>query len=185
MDAVAVKEGISQTLCLSFHVAGEEYAIGILQGKEIIEFATLTRVPKTPTSVRGVINLRGNVVPVVDLATKFGLPETRVTKRTCIIIVEVELEGERTVMGVMADAVSQVIELQPEDIEAAPTFGAGVGVDHLLGMGKMGKKLVLILDIDKVLSAEDLLGEAAALEVEGRFIQGDGVSTQAEEAVLL
>ena len=171
-----------QTQYLTFHLAGEEYAVGILQVKEIIEFGALTQVPKTPTFVRGVINLRGNVVPVVDLAVKLSLPETRVSQRTCIVIVEVDLDGELTVMGVMADAVSQVIELQPGDIEAPPTIGAGVGVDYLLGMGKAGNKFVLILDIDKVLSPEELL--AAAPKEEGRFIQHEGESTQAEEAVV-
>jgi purine-binding chemotaxis protein CheW len=174
-----------QTQYLTFHLAGEEYAAGILQVKEIIEYDEITMVPKTPPSIRGVINLRGSVVPVVDLAVKFNLPATGVTNRTCIIIVEVDLDGERTVMGLMTDAVSQVIELKAGDIKAPPTMGEGVSVDYLLGMGKAGKKFILILDIDKVLSAEKLLGAAAALEDEGRFIQEDGVLPQGEEAGLL
>jgi purine-binding chemotaxis protein CheW len=185
MDTVAVREGIDQTQCLSFHVAGEEYAIGILQVKEIIEYDEITMVPKTPPSIRGVINLRGSVVPVVDLAVKFGLPATGVTKRTCIVIVEVDLEGEPTVMGVMADAVSQVIEFQTEDIEAPPSFGTGVDVDYLRGMGKVGKKFVLLLDIDKVLSAEELEAVAslqASEEEAEATTQPEGEATVGEEA---
>src|SRR5260221_6026244 len=94
---------------LGFYIAGEEYAIGILRVKEILEYDTITTVPGTPSSMRGVINLRGSVVPVVDLAVKFGLAESLVTKRTCIVVVELDLEGQRTVIGVMADSVSQVI----------------------------------------------------------------------------
>jgi purine-binding chemotaxis protein CheW len=147
---------------LGFYIGGEEYAIGILRVKEILEYDTITKVPGTPTSVRGVINLRGSVVPVVDLAVKFGLPETVVTKRTCIVVVEVDLDGDRTVMGVLADAVSQVVDLGASDIEPPPAFGTRVHVDYLLGMGKAGKKFILILDIDRVLSIGELQAAAAA-----------------------
>ncbi len=157
-----VKHAVDQTQYLTFHLAGEEYAIGILRVKEIIEYDALTKVPMMPPSIRGVINLRGNVVPVVDLAVKFGLPESPITKRTCIIIVEVELDGERTVLGVVADAVSQVIDLLPQEIEPPPAFGTQVRVDYLQGMGKAGKKFVLILDVDQVLSAHELLAAASA-----------------------
>lgn len=163
----AMQNVVEQTQYLTFHLAGEEYAVGILQVKEIIEYGTLTKVPQTPASIRGVINLRGNVVPVVDLALKFGLSPSPVTERTCIVIVEVELEGERTVMGVIADAVSQVIELLPQDIHAPPAFGTRVRVDFLRGMGKAGKKFVLLLDIDKVLFAEELQAGAALQAMKG------------------
>ncbi len=159
----AVMETADQTQHLTFHLAGEEYAIGILRVKEIIEFGVVTKVPGTPPFIRGVINLRGSVVPVVDLAVKFGLPESPVTRRSCIVIVEVELEGEQTVMGVVADAVSQVLDLRPEDIEAPPAFGTRVRVEYLRGLGKLGKKFALILDVDRVLSADDLRA-AASLE---------------------
>ena len=145
-----------QTQYLGFVVADEEYAIGILRVREILEYDTITKVPTTPPSIRGVINLRGRVVPVVDLAVKLGLPESEVMKRTCIVVVEVDLEGERTVMGVLADAVSQVIDLPASEVEPPPSFGTRVRVDCLLGMGRAGKKFVLLLDIDKVLSAEEL-----------------------------
>ncbi len=117
------------------------------------------------------INLRGRVVPVVDLAVKLGLPESPITKRTCVVVVEVDLEGERTVMGVLADAVSQVLDLPASEIEPPPPFGPRVRVDCLLGMGRAGKKFVLLLDIDKLLSTDELavaaqVAEAAAAEGE-------------------
>ncbi len=146
---------------LTFYLAGEEYALGILRVKEILEYDTLTTVPQTPPWIRGVINLRGSVVPVVDLAVKFGLPPTPVTKRTCIVIVEVTLAGQPTVMGILADAVSQVMDLATADIAAPPTFGTAVRVDFLQGMGKVGTKFVLILDVDQVLAAPELLAAGA------------------------
>jgi purine-binding chemotaxis protein CheW len=152
----ALQEALQETQYLTFALAGEAYALGILRVREILEYDTLTTVPQTPPCIRGVINLRGSVVPVVDLAVKFGLPPTAITKRTCIIIVEVDLEGTQTVMGVMADAVSQVMDLAPADIEAPPAFGTQVRVDYLRGMGKVGKKFVLLLDIDRVLAAAEL-----------------------------
>lgn len=147
---------------LTFFLADEEYAIGIHRVKEIIEYTIVTKVPKVPEWVRGVINLRGNVVPVVDLAVRFGLAERPVTKTSCIVVVEVEQESERTVMGVVADSVNQVIELGQKDIEAPPAFGTNVRLDYLSGMGKLGQKFALILNIDSVLNAADLLAVASA-----------------------
>ena len=145
-----------QTQYLTFHLAGEEYALGILQVKEIITYGTLTKVPHTPASIRGVINLRGNVVPVVDLGVKFGLAASPITDRTCIVIVEANINDMQTVMGVVADSVSQVISMSRDSILPAPAFGTQVRVDYLRGMGKSGDKFVLVLDIDKVLGADDL-----------------------------
>jgi purine-binding chemotaxis protein CheW len=142
---------------LTFFLADEEYAITIQRVKEIIEYATVTKVPKVPQWIRGVINLRGNVVPVVDLAVRFGLDERPETKTTCIVIVEVEQDSERAVMGIITDAVNQVIDLAPADIEAAPAFGTRVRLEYLFGMGKLGKKFALILNIDRVLSNAELL----------------------------
>lgn len=140
------------TQYLSFQLAGEEFAFGILRVKEILEYDTITRVPSAPAAVRGVINLRGSVVPVVDLAVLFGLAPTAVTKRTCIVIVEVRVDGAELVMGVLADAVSQVIDLGPDAIEPSPAFGSRVRVEYLVGMGKVdARKFVLILDIDRLL----------------------------------
>ncbi|HYK39021.1 MAG TPA: chemotaxis protein CheW [Candidatus Eremiobacteraceae bacterium] len=150
-------ETAAQQQYLTYFLAEEEYGINIQRVKEIIEYTAITRVPKVPRWIRGVINLRGNVVPVVDLAVRFGLEERPVTKTTCIIIVEVQQETEKTVMGVIADAVNQVIALTPEEIEEPPAFGTRVRLEYLVGMGKLGKKFALILNIDRVLSAAELL----------------------------
>jgi purine-binding chemotaxis protein CheW len=140
---------------LTFQLGGEEFAFSILRVREILEYDTITRVPNAPGVVRGVINLRGSVVPVVDLALLFGLAPTEVTKRTCTVIVEAHLEGQELVMGVLADAVSQVVELGPDAIEPPPSFGTRARIEYVMGMGKLdARKFVLILDIDR------LLGEA-------------------------
>ena len=120
----------------------------VLRVREIIEYGDVTTVPGTPPHVRGVINLRGSVVPVVDLAVKLGRPESPLSRRTCIVIVEIGLEGERAVIGVVADAVSQVIESRRDDIEPPPAFGTGVRLDYLVGIAKTGTAFVLLLDID-------------------------------------
>ncbi len=153
----ATKEVIEQQQYLTFLLAGEEYAISILKVKEIIEYDTVTVVPKTPKWIRGVINLRGSVVPVVDLAVKFGLEERPVTKTSCIVIVDGQLENQNTTMGIVADAVSQVMDLAAEDIREVPEFGTRVQVNYLLGMAQLGKKFALLLDVDKVLSTDELL----------------------------
>jgi purine-binding chemotaxis protein CheW len=163
----------AQYLC--FRLAGEECAIGILRVREIIEYDTVTKVPSMPPWVRGVMNLRGAVVPVIDLTVKFGLPESPVTNRTCIVIAEVALDGEPAVMGIVVDAVSQVLELSQADIEPPPAFGAAVRVDYLLGLGKFGDRFVLLLDIDRVLSATELL-RAASLATQVVEPAGDGIA---------
>ena len=157
---------ISTVQYLTFLTAGEEYAIAIVKIQEIIEYEAVTTVPNTPVWIRGVTNLRGKVVPVVDLAVKFGMPAAGISKFSCIIITEVMFQGESLIMGVLADAVSQVIELSADEIEATPPFGTRVKTEYLLGMGALGKKFCLILDIDKVLSADELLAvsESAASE---------------------
>jgi len=158
----AMKETVGQEQYLTFLLTGEEYAISILKVKEIIEYDTVTTVPKTPRWVRGVINLRGAVVPVLDLGLKFGLEERPVTKTTCIVIVEGQVEGQSTLMGVMADAVSQVMDIAAGDVQEVPTFGTRIKVDYLQGMAQLGKKFVLLLDIDKVLSADEVQDLSAA-----------------------
>lgn len=158
---------------LAFALAGGDYAVGILKVKEILQYEEVTPVPSTPRSIRGVLNLRGSVVPVVDLAVKFGLPETPVTKRTCVLVIETALDGAPAIMGVMADAVSEVIELGADDVEEPPSFGTRVKVDYLLGMGKVGRKFVLLFDIDKVLSADER--DLAAAVLRGELTpEGDG-----------
>ena len=140
---------------LSFTIAGTDYGLPILMVKEILQFEETTRVPGTPASIRGVINVRGQVVPVVDLAVKFGRGETTISKRTCILVVEAAVGGERLTVGVLADAVNEVLDLPASEIEEPPTFGTNVKIDYLTGMGKVGKQFVLLLDADRVLSASE------------------------------
>jgi purine-binding chemotaxis protein CheW len=150
---------------LTFQLAGEEYGLDIMQVREIIEFGTLTRVPHTPATVRGVINLRGNVVPVIDLTLKFTGAPTAITRRSCIIIAEAVLGADRVVTGVIADAVSKVVELTDDEILPAPAFGTGVRVEYLLGMGRAGSKFLLLLDMDKVLSMKEATASPARNDV--------------------
>lgn len=156
---------VSVVQYLTFFTAGEEYAVNIGKVKEIVKYEAVTTVPNTPAWIRGVTNLRGTVVPVVDLAVKFGLAGSGISKFSCIIITEVLFQAEKLTMGVLADSVSQVIELSDGDIEETPPFGTRVKIEYLLGMGPLGKKFCLILDIDKVLSADEIL---AVTESTGR-----------------
>lgn len=142
---------------LTFMIGGEEYAVSLLKVKEIIEYDTVTQVPKTPEWIRGVINLRGSVVPVIDLAVKLRQAPSVAGKLTCIVITEVQSGDEAAVMGIMADSVRQVIDLRPQDVEEPPTFGTHIKVDYLLGMARSGKKFCLLLDTEKVLSTDELL----------------------------
>ena len=144
----------SRSQYLTFLLASEEYAVDVLSVKEIIEYGDVTTVPGTPVHVRGVINLRGSVVPVVDLAVKLGRAESPLSRRSCIVIVETSLRGERVVTGVVADAVNQVIEFSPDDIEPPPAFGTGVRLHYLDGIAKMGTAFVLVLNMDSVLGDE-------------------------------
>jgi purine-binding chemotaxis protein CheW len=146
---------------LSFVLCGEEYAVNILRVKEIIEYDALTRVPSMPPSVRGVINLRGRVVPVVDLAARFGLPESGVTRRSCIVMVELMDNEESVVLGIIADAVSQVLDLAPSEIEPAPSFGTAINSRFIEGMAETGggKKFVIILDVDRALNGTEMFGD--------------------------
>jgi len=156
---------------LTFFTAGEEYAFDLLKVKEIIEYTTITAVPNTPPWICGVTNLRGSVVPVVDLAVKFGLPASKVTKLSCIVVTEVQSGGDELTMGVLADSVSQVMDFSEDDIEDPPSFGTRVKVEYLLGMGPMGKKFCLILDIDKVLSTDELLAVTEILDEQNGTVQ--------------
>lgn len=141
---------------LTFLLGGEMFSIGILNIKEIIEYGQLTVVPMMPGFIRGVINLRGRVVPVIDLSVRFGRDSTTVGKRTCIVIVEVDLDGERHDIGVVVDAVSEVLAIPTGDIEPRPSFGAKIRTDFIKGMGKVNGRFVIILDADRVLSVEEM-----------------------------
>ena len=142
------------TQYLTFSLAGETFAIGILAIKEIIEFRGVTEVPMMPLSVRGVINLRGAVVPVLDLLARFGKARSTVGKRTCVVIVEMQLDDEPQVVGVMVDAVSEVLDIAAAEIEAAPNFGTRIGREFISGMGKVRGKFVILLDVARVLAVE-------------------------------
>lgn len=148
--AQAAKVSSVPTQYLTFTLGGETFAIGILAVKEIIEYTSLTDVPMMSQSIRGVINLRGAVVTVMDLSVCFGRASTPVSKRTCIIIVEVEGDAGRQVIGVVVDAVNAVLEIADSDIEPAPTFGAHIRNDFIEGIGKIGGRFVILLDIARV-----------------------------------
>lgn len=148
---------------LTFNLGMEVYGIEILKVQEIIGMMSVTRVPKTPEFVRGVVNLRGKVIPVVELRLKFGLDRKDDTDRTCIIVVQVKVSGSPVIMGLIVDEVSEVLSVLADQIEASPSFGAKVDTDFILGMGKVGQKVVMLLDVDKVLSAD----ETNALEIMG------------------
>jgi purine-binding chemotaxis protein CheW len=141
---------------LTFTLANEDYGIGILKIKEIIGMIPITSVPQTPTFVKGVVNLRGKVIPVVDLRLKFGIPAIDYTERTCIIVVEISGQSGAIKIGIVVDAVSEVLSIKGEDIENTPAFGTRVNIDYILGMAKMGSSVKILLDIDKVLSTQDI-----------------------------
>jgi purine-binding chemotaxis protein CheW len=155
-NGAAPLQTAEQKQYLTFMLGGEMFAIGILAIKEIIQYAGLTEVPLMPPCIRGVINLRGAVVPVMDLSARFGRPPTAVTRRTCIVIVEVEADGERQDMGVMVDAVNAVLEIATSDIEPPPAFGARIRTDFIEGMGKVNGRFVILLNVSQVLSAEEI-----------------------------
>nr|WP_310346519.1 chemotaxis protein CheW [Rhodoferax saidenbachensis] len=159
-------EQADQHQYLTFMLGGETYAMGILAIKEIIEYGSVTEVPRVPSFIRGVINLRGAVVPVIDLSARFGKAATTVTRRTCIVIVEVAsgnaAEVETQVVGVMVDAVNAVLEIPQNEIEPPPSFGADIRADFMTGMGKVNGKFVIILNIHHVLSVDEMASLAGA-----------------------
>ena len=154
VQAVAVQKEEEQYL--TFLLGSEMFAMDILGIKEIIEYGNLTSVPMMPDFIRGVINLRGAVVPVVDLSARFGRTASAVTRRTCIVIIEANNEGEKQDIGVVVDSVSEVLEIAAANIEPPPNFGAKIRADFISGMGKVKDRFVIILDADKVLSVEEL-----------------------------
>jgi purine-binding chemotaxis protein CheW len=141
---------------LTFSLAGEEYGIGILKVKEIIGMLEITRVPQTPSYVKGVINLRGKVIPVIDLRAKFGLEAGDYTERTCVVVVEVARTGGQVLIGSVVDSVTEVLNIREGEIEETPDFGVHLDTQYLLGMAKAGGSIKLLLDIDRVLGQEDL-----------------------------
>jgi len=153
---MGVAEVMETTQYLTFKLEGEIFALDISKVREVLDFTAITKVPRTPEFMRGVINLRGNVVPVVDMRLKFGMTKTENTVNTCIIIVEIHLDGETTVLGALADAVQEVIELGSGQIEPAPKIGTRLKTDFIQGMGKRDEGFIIILDIDRVFSTDEL-----------------------------
>ena len=153
---MAVETITETTQYLTFKLENELFALDIGKVREVLDFTTITKVPQTPDYMRGVINLRGSVVPVVDLRLKFGMAMAEQTVNTCVIIVEVELEGEKVVMGAMADAVQEVMDLEPDQIEPPPRIGTKLNTDFIKGMGKHNEQFIIILDIDKVFTSNEL-----------------------------
>lgn len=141
---------------LTFILAQETYAVGIQRIKEIIEHSQLTMVPMMPDFIRGVINLRGQVVPVIDLLARFGKGQSVAGKRTCIVILEIEADGEQQDIGIMVDAVNEVLDIPASEIEPPPGFGASIKTDFIKGMGKVDGKFVIVLEVDHVLSGNEI-----------------------------
>ena len=156
--------GTELTQYLTFEVAEEEYAIEITRVREILVYSSLTSVPRAPEFIAGVMNLRGSVVPVVDLRRKLGLPPTEITGTTCVVIVDIHSDGQTSHVGLLCDDVRQVMSLASDDVEPAPAFGTKIDLAFLRGMGDLGDHFALILDIDRLLTALELTAATAAAE---------------------
>jgi purine-binding chemotaxis protein CheW len=152
VKAVANREG----KYLTFVLAGEEYGIGILKVKEIIGIMAITTVPQTPSYMKGVINLRGKVIPIVDLRVKFRMEAIDYTEKTCIIVVEITSNNQKVMIGILVDSVSEVLNIKGGDIEDTPNFGSRLNTNYILGMAKTGGRVKILLEIDRVLSSEEM-----------------------------
>jgi len=163
----AAAESIA-TQYLTFRLGEEVFALDITKVREVLDFTTVTKVPRTPDFMRGVINLRGSVVPVVDLRLKFGMTVSETTVNTCIIISEVTVDGDTTVLGALADSVQEVVDLERGNIAPAPRIGTKLRTDFIKGIGKQNDQFVILLDIDRVFSSDELaFTHAAQPEVAG------------------
>jgi len=150
--------GISETRqYLTFILDGELFALDISKVREVLDYTKITRVPQMPEFMLGVINLRGSVVPVIDMRTKFGMNKVERTVNTCIVIVEVTLDSDNVILGALVDSVQEVFELDPEQIEPPPKIGMRLKTEFIKGMGKKEEKFIIILDIDRVFSTEELI----------------------------
>jgi purine-binding chemotaxis protein CheW len=152
MEAVATKKEVTEGKFLTFVLGNEEYGIEILRVREIMGLLDITTVPQTPDYMKGVINLRGKVIPVIDLRLKFSMPEEEHTKETCVIVAEVN----NTSIGIIVDSVSEVLDIKSGEIEETPSFGQGIDTDFIMGMGKTKEKIIILLDIERVLSSEEM-----------------------------
>lgn len=165
---------------LTFTLGKEIFALDIGTVREVLELTSITKIPRTPEFMRGVINLRGNAVPVVDMRRKLGMSKGEDTVDTCIIIVEIEFDGESTVMGALVDSVREVFEMTPDNIEPAPKMGAAINAEYIKGMGRQNGQFIIIININKIFSAEEL---AIAKEMVGR--EGGAEHLPTEEAVAI
>jgi purine-binding chemotaxis protein CheW len=164
VNAAAVAEA---TQYLTFKLEEEVFALGISKVREVLDYTTITRIPEMPEFMLGVINLRGSVVPVVDMRLKFGMSRSEAKVNTCIIIVEIDLDGETTIIGALADSVQEVLELDPDQVEAPPRIGTRLKSRFIKGMGKRDNQFIIILDIDEVFSADELaMTHEAGSEIE-------------------
>ena len=153
---MAVTSSTETTQFLTFKLGDEVFALDITKVREVLDFTTVTKVPRTPEFMRGVINLRGSVVPVVDLRLKFGMTKTESSVNTCIIITEVTVDNDTTILGALADSVQEVLDLEPGSIAPAPKIGTKLRTEFIKGMGKRDDRFIIILDIDKVFSSDEL-----------------------------
>lgn len=175
---------LQTTQYLTFMLREEGFAIEISKVREVLDVTTMTRIPRMPEYLSGVINLRGNVVPVMDLGQKLGMGGIEYSKNTCIMIVDLEVDGNQVEMGVLTDSVQMVLDLNPQDIEAVPKMGTNLNTEFIKGMGRQTEeKFLIILDIDKVLASE---GEAALREIDsigsihlGEAKQGEAAGAEA------
>ncbi len=156
MDPAISNISIQTDKYLTFILGRESYGIGILRVKEIIGMMSVTSIPRTPESVKGVINLRGKVIPVVDLRLKFDMESKSYTERICIIVVEIDTMDSTVLIGIVVDAVSEVLNIQGSEIEETPTFGTSINTDYILGMAKTEGSVKILLDIDKVLNTQEI-----------------------------
>lgn len=165
---------------LTFTLGKEIFALDIGTVREVLELTSITKIPRTPEFMRGVINLRGHAVPVVDMRLKLGMSKGEDTVDTCIIIVEIEFDGEFTVMGALVDSVREVFEMTPDTIEPAPKMGAAINAEYIKGMGRQNEQFIIIIDINKIFSAEEL-----AMAKEMASINGGAEQLPAEEATAI
>jgi len=171
--------GITETTqYLTFKLGDEVFALDISKVREVLDFTTVTKVPRTPDFMRGVINLRGSVVPVVDMRLKFGMSTTEQSVNTCIIIAEITLDDETTVLGALADSVQEVFDLEPDQIEPAPKIGTRLNTEFIKGMGKRDEQFIIILDINKVFSSDEL----AMVQETGSYTPSEETTTPADES---
>lgn len=156
-DTITSESVLDMDKYLTFRVGSSNFGIDLLRIKEIIEYASVCDIPMAPTHIRGVINLRGNVVPVIDLARRISVDgDVEESKRTCIIIIDIQVQGESIDLGIVVDAVNKVYEIDADDVEQAPAFGANIRADFIKGMGRISKEFIVLLELDRVLDIDEL-----------------------------